>query len=372
MSEFSADDRNLLGESVQRFAEKEYTREFRRDVLSGAKGYSPEIWAQMGELGLLGLAVPAAQGGSGGSMQELGLVMEVVGRHLMMEPYLETAVVCAPLVAQLDPDGQVVDLGEVMAGGRILALAHSEPQLGFARSPIATRVESSAAGARIFGRKSFVLGGPVAQDLLVTALDEDGRLGVFAVSPEDKGLRMRSFRSVDGRWVADLELEGAAGKRLGEDDAQPAVDQALDRAMIAVGFEAVGSMQLLVDETRQHIKTRRAFGGTLSQFQVLRHRVVDMFVLAEEAAAIVLAAAEAVERQAPEGARLAAAAKVHVSRAGRFVSESAVQLHGGLGVSDEMFVSHHFKRLMMIEALQGDGDHNLDRFVDLTLRARVA
>lgn len=372
MSEFSADDRSLLQESVQRFAEKEYTREFRRGVLSDSKGYSPEIWAQMAELGLLGLGVPVAQGGSGGSMQELGLVMQAIGRHLMMEPYLETAVVCAPLVAQLDPAGQVVDLGEVMAGGRILALAHSEPQLGFARSPIATRVEPSDTGARIFGRKSFVLGGPIAQSLLVTALDADGGLGVFAVSPEDAGLRMRSFRSVDGRWVADLELDGAAATRLGEDDAQSAVDQALDRAAIAVGFEAVGSMHLLVDETRQHIKTRRAFGGALSQFQVLRHRVVDMFVLAEEAAAIVLAAAEAVERQAPDCARLAAAAKVHVSRAGRFVSESAVQLHGGLGVSDEMFVSHHFKRLMMIEALQGDGDHNLERFVDLTLRARVA
>ncbi|WP_426960055.1 acyl-CoA dehydrogenase family protein [Muricoccus radiodurans] len=359
----SAEDRRILADNVERYAARAYPFAHRAAVLRGAEGFDCAVWEEMAGLGLLGLGLPEASGGTGGSLRDLGIALQAIGRHLMMEPFLGTAAVCAPLVAALDPDGAVLDLAPVVEGRVILALAHGEPQLGLARGPITTRAAGGGKDGRLTGRKGFVLDGPVADHLLVTASEEGGTLGVYLVDPAAAGLTMTAAHSVDGRRIAELVLEEVPARRLSTSDAAPAIGRALDRGAVAAGFEAAGSMRLLVEVTAEHLRTRRAFGRTLSKFQVLQHRMVDMHILAEETLAVVEAAADAADAGAPEAPRLAAIAKVHASRAARAVAEGAVQLHGGIGVTDELAVSHHFRRLMMLEALFGDAEHHLERLV---------
>jgi alkylation response protein AidB-like acyl-CoA dehydrogenase len=367
MGEFTANDRLLLEESLARFCEKLFPADRRRTVIAEADAKSTDTWTRMAELGYLGVGVPTAFGGSGGSMPELGLILRAGGRALMMEPLLPTAAVCLPLLAEMPPTKFGGELIAAALDGRdVLSLAHGEPTQGFSPWPISTRAERTSETVRILGRKSIVLAGPIAQHILVTANFGDGALGLFCVSAQAPNLRMRSFKAVDERWMADLVFDGTPGVDLsGGADVSPALERALERGLIALGFEALGCMEELVEQTRQHVKTRRAFGGTLSQFQTIQHRLVDMFVFKQEAEAIVEAAAAAYEEQSSHASRLAAAMKVHVCRASRFVAEGAVQLHGGLGVSDELLVSHYFKRLMMVEALYGGADHHLDRFIQM-------
>jgi hypothetical protein len=366
----TAEDRRVLGENIERFATREYDFDKRRAILSGADGYSRAVWSELAELRLLGLALPEEIGGIGGSILDLGVVMGAIGRHLLMEPYLSTAVVAAPLAAELDCHAPHVDFPAVMAGERILALAHFEPDLGFARAPIATRAVKIGSGYSLHGAKSFILDGPVADVLLVSARTPDSELGLFLVEEDAVVNTQRHFRSVDGRWIGAITLDEVPAHRIGG-AAGAAIEAALDRAIIAIGFEAVASMKLLIDDTTAYVKERRAFGKTLSQFQVLQHRLVDMVILAEESQAIVEAAATAVAVTVPERAVLVAASKNHLCRAARFVAENAVQLHGAIAMTDELRVSHHFKRLMMIEALFGDGEHHLDRYSDLSAALRA-
>jgi alkylation response protein AidB-like acyl-CoA dehydrogenase len=381
MTTLTAEDRRLLGENIERFAAREravnerpaardYSADKRYAVPSDVYGYTRVVWTELAELGLLGLGLPEVVGGIGGSIVDLGIVMGAIGRHLLIEPYLSTAVVGAPLAAELDPHAAHVDFGAVIAGERILALAHFEPDLGYARAPIATRAVNTESGYRLQGAKSFILDGPVADALLVSARVPDGELGVFLVERDAIVDRLRAFRSVDRHWVGELTLDEVPSQRIGG-AAGAALETALDHAVIAIGFEAVASMKLLLDDTVAYVKERRAFGKTLSQFQVVQHRLVDMLVLTEEAQAIVEAAATAAAVAAPERAVLVAAAKTHLCRAARFVAENAVQLHGAIGMTDELRVGHHFKRLMMLEALFGDGECHLDRYIDLSAAERA-
>jgi hypothetical protein len=368
MTTLTAEDRRLLGENIERFAAREYGVK-RRAVPSDEDGRSRAGWTELAELGLLGLGLPELVGGIGGSIMDLGIVMGAIGRHLLIEPYLSTAVVAAPLAAALDPHADPVDFGAVIAGQRVLALAHFEPDLGYARAPIATRAveigSDDRSGYRLHGAKSFILDGPVADALLVSARAPDNELGVFLVERAAIVDRLRAFRSVDRRWVGALVLDAVPSQRIGG-AAGAAIETALDHAVIAIGFEAVASMRLLLGDTVAYVKERRAFGKTLSQFQVVQHRLVEMLILTEEAQAIVDAAATAAAVTAAERPLLAAAAKTHFCRAARFVAENAVQLHGAIATTDELRVSHHFKRLMMIEALFGDGESHLDRYIDLS------
>jgi alkylation response protein AidB-like acyl-CoA dehydrogenase len=365
MTTLTAEDRRLLGENIERFAARGSGDGKRIATSCDEDRRSRSVWTELAGLGLLGLGLPEQLGGIGGSIVDLGIVMGAIGRHLLIEPYLSTAVVAAPLAAALDPDTDAVDFAAVIAGQKVLALAHFEPDLGYARAPIASRAVKAGADYRLHGDKGFVLDGPVADALLVSARAPDGELGIFLVERDAVAGKLRAFRSVDRRWVAELELDGVLSRRIGG-AAETALDTALDHAIIAVGFEAVASMKRLLDDTLDYVRQRRAFGKTLAQFQVVQHRLVDMLVFSEEAGTLVEAAAAAAAARAPERALLAAAAKVHQCRAARFVAENAVQLHGAIAMTDELRVGHHFKRLMMTEALFGDGECHVDRYADLS------
>ena len=292
MTTLTAEDRRLLGENIERFAAREFGGGKHRAAPSDKDHHSRAAWTELAELGLLGLGLPEVVGGIGGSIMELGIVMGAIGRHLLTEPYQSTAVVGAPLAAALDPHGDHVDFGAIIAGQRVLALAHFEPDLGYTRAPIATRAVETRSGYRLHGAKSFILDGPVADILLVSARAPDGELGVFLVEQDAVVDSLRSFRSVDQRWVGELVLDDVPSQRIGG-AAGAELETALDHAVIAIGFEAVASMRLLLDDTVAYVKERRAFGKALSQFQVVQHRLVEMLILTEDAQAIVDAAAAA-------------------------------------------------------------------------------
>lgn len=360
-----ADDRAMLGDSMNRFAGKYYAFEDRPARISETASRQSPAWGGFAEMGLLSLLVPQEQGGLGGSMVDAGVVMEAIGRNLMVDPFLSTAVIAAPLMADLDPEGTVTDLQAVMEGECIVALAVSEPDLGYARGPIATRAEPAGNAWSLTGAKSAVLDGPIADLLLVTARDPGGSLGLFALEATQVE-EMERCETVDARTIAQFRLADVPAVRIGTGDASAAVGRALCRATIAICFEAFGSMDVLVAATAEHVRTRRAFGGTLSQFQVLRHRLVDMHVAAQEVRALAVATAQGYDADPDSCEAAASAMKVHLCRSARTVAEGAVQLHGGMGMTDELMVSHHFKRLMMVEALFGDADHHLERYIELT------
>jgi alkylation response protein AidB-like acyl-CoA dehydrogenase len=363
MTTLNDDDRRLLSESINRFAAESYDFERRQAILREGAAFDRGAWHSVAEMGLLGLAVPETRGGAGGGMRDLGVLMHAVGHSIMLEPYLSTAVVGLPLLTAIDPEGESIDIAPAMAGEEILAFAHFEEDQGYTLDQLTTHAVEANGEWKLHGAKGPVMDGPIADVLLVTANLSGGGVGLFAVAPRDV-TSLDARRTVDDRRLATLRLDGTTARRIGKQDASEAIADAIDRANIALGYEAIAGLERLVGETNEYVKTRRAFGSTLAQFQVIRHRIVDMFVQVEEAKAIVDAAARAYDGNAEDRQLLCAAAKTFVARAARFGAENAVQLHGGIGTTDELSISHFFKRMMMIEALYGDAEVHFARYVE--------
>lgn len=357
---FSEEDRALLRDSVARFVARECS--FPRPPSVGQG-----LWPEIAALGLTGLLVDAAEGGTGGGDDELALVMEMFGHGLVVEPYLGTAVLGATLIAGLADSSQRQRwLPDLVAGDLRVALAHYEPATGFGREPDGTRAEPQGGGGVVLrGVKSCVLDAPSA-DLLLVSAREGGGYGLFMVPVRAAGLGVRPWTTVDGRGAADIVLDGVrveAVNRLGApSQAGDAIAWALDRATLAIGSDALGSMQNLLAQTRDYLRTRRQFGQPLARFQVLQHRVVDMYIAIEESRALLAAARGSLWLDHAVRTTAVAAAKCKVGQSARFVGEQAVQLHGAMGMTNELSVSHHFKRLLGAEALFGDCDFQLARF----------
>jgi len=366
-SSFSSEDRALLRDAVARFVARRGGLAARLEAAQvPVDTADTSLWREMAELGLPGLLVDADDGGIGAGDEELALVMELLGYGLVVEPYLGTAVLGASLISEL-ADARQRDrwLQDLVAGDLRLALAHFEPALGFEREPDGTRAHARAEGVVLQGSKSFVLDAPLADLLLVSAREGKG-LSVFAVSARAPGLTLRPWTTVDGRRAADIKLDEVhvhRDNRLGAPGAAGhALASALDRATLAICSDALGSMQALLAQTRDHLKTRRQFGQALAQFQVLQHRFVDMHIAAEEARALLAIARTSLSQAETERRSAVAAAKYKMGQAARRVGELAVQLHGAMGMTDELSVSHHFKRLLTADAMFGDTNCQLARF----------
>ena len=361
---FSSEDRARLRDAVARFVARECPFP-RRPVAAESPGGN-HLWQEIAGLGLTGLLVDASQGGSGGGDEELALVMELFGHGLVVEPFLGTAVLAATLIAALGDSAQQGRwLPDLAAGELRLALAHFEPASGFAREPAGTRAQAQASGVVLHGVKSCVLDAPVANLLLVSAREGAGH-SLFALPVRAAGLTIRPWMTVDGRSAADLVLDGVrveAINRLGAPgQAGAALAWALDRATLAIGSDALGSMQSLLSQTREYLRTRRQFGQPLARFQVLQHRVVDMHIAIEECRALLGAARASLGLDLAARTTAVAAAKYKLGQSARLVGEQAVQLHGAMGMTDELAVSHHFKRLLGADAMFGDCDFQLARF----------
>ncbi len=373
-----SEERRQLQDMIRRYLGREYSFEQRRKRLAASTGISRETWKQLAELGILGLGIREEDGGMGGDAFDTLIMMEAMGRSLVVEPYLSTVVVGAGIVADAGNEAQrAAWLPAVAAGEKLLAFAHGEAAARYATSHVETRAAKQGAGWKLEGFKPVVLNGDSADALIVSARTAGGvgdRAGIslFFVDPKARGVNVRAYGTQDGGRAADVRLEGvevADDRRLGTaGEALPVIEGALDRVNAALCAEALGIIDAMNEATLEYLKTRKQFGQPIGRFQVLQHRMADMTIKAVEARSMaILAAAAMSSTDAVERARRVSSAKAFVGQAARFVGQQAIQLHGAIGMTDELVVSHWFKRLAMIDVTFGDTDYHLGRVSDMIL-----
>lgn len=370
-----SEEQHMLLETTRRFIAKDYSFEARRRFRKESpQGFSKKIWQGFADLGLLALNVPEPEGGLGGGPLDTMLVMNALGEGLVLEPYLASAVIATNTVAVLGNAAQRASLLPVMsAGEHIAVLAHDEPGSRFDWRAIAARATADGDAYVLRGHKSVIAHAPSADTLLISARltgpGEDGPLRIFAVARDTAGLRQQSYTTVDGVPAGDVwldEVRVPASAMLDADtDTEARLSEILDAGLAAICAEAVGALDRLLAATVEYARTRKQFGTPIGKFQALQHRMADMVLHIEQARSMsYLAAVRCAERDPVIRARAMSAAKVVIGQACRFVGQQAVQLHGGMGVTEELDVSHYFKRLMAIEMQFGSTDHHLGLFAE--------
>ena len=367
-------EQHALGEMVQRLLSQEYGFEARGKILRSPEGFSRETWSKLAELGLLALQAPEEHGGLHPASVETLLTMTAMGKALLLEPYLSSAILGTALVRDLgSPAQQAALLTALVAGEQIIVPALGEQGARYDLQRVATGAVRTESGWKLDGRKAVVLHAPAADKLLVSArtsggVDEEAGISLFVVPRDAPGVLLTPYRTIDGCCAAEVALAAVA---LPEDallgpvgGAYPAISAAEDLGTAALCAEAVGALQAALDATLDYTKTRKQFGLPLAKFQALQHRMADMLIHVEQARSMsYLAAMSAGGKDVRERRRAISAAKVVVGQACRYVSQQAVQLHGGMGMTDELAVTHYFRRLLAIEVSLGDTEHHLERFV---------
>ena len=372
--EFS-DEQRQLHDTVNRYLTEQYTFEKFRAINASPAGWDKAAWAGLAELGVLALNVPAAQGGLGFGALETLSVMGACGRSLLLEPFLSSAVIATAVLRAFDDAAAAELLARMASGEAIAVLAHYEPDSRFETRWVSARAQRSGDHYLLDGHKAVVLHAGAADTLLISARtagepnDAQG-VSLFRVARDSKGLALDVYPTIDGRRAADVYLKGVqvpAGSRLGaEGAALPAIDAALDIGLAALCAEAVGVMQALVDATVAYVQSRQQFGTPIGRFQALQHRIADMLIHLEQARSMsYLAALRCTDENVTERRRALSAAKALIGQSCRFVGQQAVQLHGGMGMTDELIVSHWFKRLTAAELMFGDSDTHLQRYAAL-------
>jgi alkylation response protein AidB-like acyl-CoA dehydrogenase len=368
------EEQQLLAASIRRFVEKEYGFETRRRVVASAEGWSRDVWAKLAGLGVLGLALPAEHGGFGGGATDLAAVMEAFGDALVVEPFLSTVALGAQFVGRGATPGRRGDILPAVAEGRLtMAFAQTERGARYDLARIATRAQRTTDGYTIDGGKRVVLHGPCADMLVVSARTERGDadargVSLFLVDATAPGVSMLPFRTLDGCIAADISLRDVrvgADALIGEEGGGLAlIEEVVDFATALLCAEAVGAIAYANAATLEYLKTRKQFGAPIGSFQALQHRMVDLMIAHEQTQSMASLACATVDRERDPVARkrMVSAAKVKIADACRLVSQESVQLHGGMGMSDEMKVSHTFRRLTMIAQQFGDAEHHLERF----------
>jgi alkylation response protein AidB-like acyl-CoA dehydrogenase len=359
-----------FADALKRWIGRDYSFEQRRAIVRSEQGTLDAAWATLAELGMTALPVPEEQGGFAGGAVDLFVVMRELGRGLVVEPYFATV-----LGAHfLKLGGAHASLLEQVATGELkLACALGERQSRHALCDIATRAEQIGAGWRLTGEKTAVVHGSQAGVLVVSARvgggqrDEAG-ISLFAVPADAPGVQLTDYRTLDGQRAANLRLEGVvlpADASIGQPGAGwDILDAASDYGAGLLCAEALGAMEALFDSTLDYLKTRQQFGVPIGKFQALQHRMADMLIHLEQARSMALLAAVTLDgADTAERRRVVSAAKYRVGQAARFIGQQAVQLHGGMGVTDELAAAHYFKRLSTIELTLGDRDHHLARFM---------
>jgi len=369
------EEQTLLRNSVSKYLADKYTFESWRKFTRGDAGRDPAHWAQFAELGLLAAPLPEAHGGLGGGAVDASVVMEEFGKALVVEPYVPTVVIGGGFLKHGGSDAQKSEwLNKIATGETIMAFAFAEPKGRYNLADLSTTAKKQGSGYVLNGQKAVVIAAPWADQLIVTARTAGGQrdskgVSVFLVDKKAKGVATRDYPTVDGLRASEITFENVevpAANLIGEmDNGLPLVERVVDEAIAATCAEATGCMKVLVDTTVAYSKQRKQFGVPIGKFQVLQHRMVDMFVNYEQSVSITLMVTLKLDAGEAERAKAASAAKVTIGKAGRYVGQQAVQIHGGMGMTDELNVGHYFKRLTMIDALYGNTDHHLKRYAAL-------
>jgi pimeloyl-CoA dehydrogenase small subunit len=369
------EEQTLLRNSVQKFVQNDYAFETRRQIAKSEPGWKRENWSTFAELGLLGAPFAEDHGGLGGGPIETMIIMEEFGRGLVIEPYLGTVVLAGGFLRHGGTKAQKEKLiPEIIEGKRVFAFAFAEPQGRFNLADLTVTAKKAGAGFTLNGHKAVVVGAPWADTLVVTARTAGGQrdekgVSVFLVDKKTKGVSTRDYPTVDGLRASEVTFENVAlgaDALVGEaDNGLPLIERVTDEGIAALCAEAIGGMKVLNDATVEYCKTRKQFGVPIGKFQVLQHRMVDMFMNYEQSVSITYMVTLKLGESANDRKKAASAAKVQIGKAGRFIGQNAVQLHGGMGMTDELNVGHYFKRLTMIDTMFGNVDHHLKRYASL-------
>ncbi|MEO8525018.1 MAG: acyl-CoA dehydrogenase family protein [Caldimonas sp.] len=354
-----SDDQEMLRDSVRKWVEKSYDFERRRGIVK-AGGFSREAWQGLADLGLLGLAVPEAQGGMGFGAVDAMVVMEELGRGLVLEPFAAVSLVATSLLSASPAPSSPLWLEGIGHGKELVVLAQEERHSRYRLGQVETRAEHTSGTWRLTGTKTVVPAGSHAGAFVVSArtagdLDDPDGVALFLVSRGEGGVALKAYPTQDGSAAADLVLDGADGiELLPAGEAMPALEHAVDIGIAALCAEAVGAMERLVALTVEYMNTRKQFGVAIASFQALRHRMADVKMQLELARSMSYFAALKLDEAAPARRRALSQAKVQLGQSMRFVGQQCIQLHGGIGVTDEYAASHYFKRLTVIEMSFGD------------------
>ena len=366
------EEQELLRGSLQRLLRDRYDFDARRKIVGTDEGWSRKHWSAFAELGLCAAPFQESSGGLGGGPLATMIVMREFGRNLVVEPFLETVVLAGGLIEDVGSQAQHdAFLPQIMAGESIWALAWAEGRSRYDFNNVATTARRQGEVYVLNGTKATVIGAPWADKLIVSARtsgeprDRSG-VSLFVVDRQSANLHLQSFKTIDGRRAAEITLMNVqvpASQLLGtEGEGVAALEACRDRAIAALCAEAVGAMSELNSVTLEYAKTRKQFGVALGTFQVLQHRMVDMFIALEEAISLTQHLNLSLATGEPHGSKLASGAKSKVGYAARFIAEQAIQLHGGMGMSDELNVGHYFKRIASINVQFGDPTYHLMRY----------
>jgi pimeloyl-CoA dehydrogenase small subunit len=367
-----SEEQRLLKESVDGLLTDSYDFEQRKKYMKEKGGWSKAVWGKLAEQGLLGLPFAEEDGGFGGGGVETGIVMEALGKALVLEPYLATVVIGGGFLRHGgSAEQKAAYVPGIVDGSKTFAFAQLEKNSRYDLHDVATTAKKKGGAYVIDGEKFVVLNGENADTLIVTVRTKGERrdksgVGVFLVPANAKGVTKKSYPTQDGLHAADISFTGVevgADAAIGDpENALPLIERVVDDARIALCAEAVGLMDESLKTTVEYIKTRKQFGVAIGTFQSLQHRASDMFVALEQARSMSMFATMAMDFDDPkERAKAIAAAKVQIGKSGKYVGQQSIQLHGGIGMTQEAKIGHYFKRLTMIENTFGDTEYQTRR-----------
>lgn len=363
------DDQRMFQESVRGFLASHYGHEARRAIVASAQGYSPEIWrAFAGELGLLGLGFDEQHGGLGGDALDLLAVIEPMGETGVVEPFIETVVLAGRLLRAASGPCATALMRHIVAGDAIVACALEEPDRAGDPAHPRTRIRPAGDQMILNGHKAVVVSAPFASDFLVSATTADGSLALLHLPATTPGIRLQPCRTIDGRRAADMHFDAVTvppEARLPLADPQAAIGHAIDAAIAACCAEAIGVLAMIVQDTVRHTRERRQFGQPLAHFQVLQHRMADMKIALELATAATYAATARLDDAPATRAAAVSAAKVAVAEACRTIGHGGIQLHGGMGMTEELPLGARVQRATVLARLHGDIDTHLLRLASI-------
>jgi alkylation response protein AidB-like acyl-CoA dehydrogenase len=368
-----SEEQQMLAETIKRFVATHYNFDARAKILASPAGHSEDVWAAIAEMGLLGLPFAEAHGGFGGTTVDVMLVMEAIGDGLLVEPYLATVGIGGRFVARAGRKGQQDRiLPALIQGKHKLAFAHTEPGARYDLRQVGLRAGRSGEGWVLDGDKRMVLHGGGADTLVVSARTAGGDtdaagITLFLVPRTAAGVSVKESRTIDNLRTADIRFAGVdvgPDAVLGRDgEGFPVVEEVVDYATALLCAEAVGAIRYANEATLDYLKTRRQFGVPIGSFQALQHRMVEMMISYEQARSMAYLACVKIDTaDVAERRRVISAAKIKIADACRHVSQEAVQLHGGMGMTEELKISHTFRRLTMLAQTFGDAEHHLERF----------